>query len=287
MKRLINDGDIFDKYANLEEKSLKDHPEEKIGNFDWYGHRHISGTYYGAAYNCSLADNYMANNLRSSSNPTGSILKEAKNYTDSKVAGISTSAVVQQANAYTDTKFTAANAYTDTKFTEANTYTNNKLTEAKSYTDTKLTEAKSYTDTKFTAANDHADAKFTEAKAYSDKKLTEAKAYSDTKLTAAKNYTDSKVKNLYYHFINLQGNSGHVYFNYISRYGVEYTIATLKNALIGKTVVCSGFLNGSVAEYIESAGGNLSVGVVDVSDGSTNGEIIDNTFSITDEVSPI
>lgn len=79
MKRLINDGDIFDKYANLKEKDHR-------GNFDWYGHRHISGTYYGAAYNCSLADNYMANNLRSAANPTGSILKEAKNYTDQKVA---------------------------------------------------------------------------------------------------------------------------------------------------------------------------------------------------------
>lgn len=172
MKRLINNGDIFDKYVSLKEKDHR-------GNFDWYGHRHISGTYYGAAYNCSLADNYMANNLRSSSNPTGSILKEAKNY------------------------------------------------------------------------------------------------------------TDSKVKNLYYHFINLQGSSGHVYFNYISEYASQYTIATLKNAIYGKTLVCSGFLNGSVAEYITSEGGNLSVGVVDVSDGSTTGEIIDNTFSITDEIAEV
>ena len=79
MRRLIKDAEILDKYVNLEEK-------DQHGNFDWYGHRHISGTYYGAAYNCSLADNYMANNLRSSSNPHGSILKEAKNYTDQKVA---------------------------------------------------------------------------------------------------------------------------------------------------------------------------------------------------------
>ena len=276
MKRLINDGDIFDKYASLEEKSPKDHPEEKLGGFNWYGHRHISGTYSGAAYSTSLADGYMATDLRSDSNPRGSILKEAKNYTDSKVAGISTSAAVQQANAYTDTKFTAANTYTDTKFTEANTYTNNKLT-----------EAKSYTDTKFTAANDHTDTKFTEAKAYSDTKLNEAKAYSDTKLTEAKKYTDSKAKNLYYHCMYLQGNSGHVYVSYVSEYASQYTIATLKNALIGKTIVCIGYLNGSVAEYITSEGGNLSVGVVDVSDGSTTGEIIDNTFSITDEVAEI
>ena len=82
MKRLINNGDIFDKYANLEEK---DHLEDKIGYFNWYGHRHISGTYSGAAYSTSLADGYMATDLRSSANPRGSILKEAKNYTDSKV----------------------------------------------------------------------------------------------------------------------------------------------------------------------------------------------------------
>ena len=172
MRRLIKDGEIFDKYANLKDKN-------QHGNFDWYGHRHISGTYYGAAYNCSLADNYMANNLRSSTNPTGSILQEAKNY------------------------------------------------------------------------------------------------------------VDGKVKYLFYHFMTLQGSSGHVYVSYISAYGSEYTIATLKNAIYGKSIACSGYLNGSVAEYITSEGGNLTVGVVDVSDGSTTGEIIDNTFSIVDEVSAI
>lgn len=105
-------------------------------------------------------------------------------------------------------------------------------------------------------------------------------------LMEAKNYTDTKVKYLYYHFITLTGSSGHVYFNYISEYASEYTIATLKNALAGKSLVCSGYLNG-VAEYISSEGGNISVGVVDVSDGSTTGKTIDNTFSITDEFTPI
>ena len=81
MKRLINDGDIFDKYANLKEKDHR-------GNFDWYGHRHISGTYSGAAYTTSLANGYMATNLQSESNPKGSILVEAKNYTDSKIKHI-------------------------------------------------------------------------------------------------------------------------------------------------------------------------------------------------------
>ena len=106
-------------------------------------------------------------------------------------------------------------------------------------------------------------------------------------LREAKNYTDSKTKYLYYHFIKLEGSSGHVYVTYISEYASEYTIATLKNALAFKSLVCSGYLNGSVAEYISSEGGNLSVGVVDVSDGSTTGETIDNTFTIKDEVTPI
>ena len=105
-------------------------------------------------------------------------------------------------------------------------------------------------------------------------------------LQEAKNYTDSKAKSLYYHFINLYGSAGFVYVTYISEYASKYTIATLKNALAGKSLVCSGYLNG-VAEYISGERGELVVGVVDVTDGSTTGETIDSTFSITDEVTPI
>lgn len=105
-------------------------------------------------------------------------------------------------------------------------------------------------------------------------------------LREAKNYTDSKTKYLYYHFITLTGSSGEVYVTYISEYASEYTIATLKNALAFKSLVCSGYLNG-VAEYISGEGGNLVVGVRNVSDGSTTGETIDTTFSIKDEVTPI
>ena len=105
-------------------------------------------------------------------------------------------------------------------------------------------------------------------------------------LKEAMNYTDSKAKNLFYHFISLQGTGGSVYVTYISDYASEYTIATLKNALAGKSLVCSGFLNG-VAEYISGQGGELVVGVRDVTDGSSTGERIDNTFSMKDEVTPI
>ena len=106
-------------------------------------------------------------------------------------------------------------------------------------------------------------------------------------LQEAKNYTDTKVKYLNYHFITLTGSAGSVYVTYISEYASKYTIATLKNALSGKSLVCGGYLNGGVAEYISGEAGNLIVGVVDVTDGSTTGETIDNTFSITDEVTPI
>ena len=57
----------------------------------------------------------MANNLRNDSNPKGSLLVAAKNYTDAQIANINSAAIVQQANAYTDTKFTEAKTYTDQK----------------------------------------------------------------------------------------------------------------------------------------------------------------------------
>ena len=112
MKRLINNGDIFDKYVSFEDKKFRD---DTIKQFNWLGHRHIAGTYSGAAYSTSLADNYMANNLRNDSNPKGSLLVAAKNYTDAQIANINSAAIVQQAKDYTDTKFTDAKNYTDQK----------------------------------------------------------------------------------------------------------------------------------------------------------------------------
>ena len=83
MKRLINNGDIFDKYVSFEDKKFRD---ETIKEFNWLGHRRIAGTYKGAAYSTSLADNFMADSLRNDSNPKGSLLQAAKNYTDQKFA---------------------------------------------------------------------------------------------------------------------------------------------------------------------------------------------------------
>ena len=83
MKRLINNGDIFDKYVSFEDKKFRD---ETLKEINWQGHRRIAATYKGAAYSTSLADNFMADSLRNDSNPKGSLLQAAKNYTDEKVA---------------------------------------------------------------------------------------------------------------------------------------------------------------------------------------------------------
>lgn len=112
MKRLINNGDIFDKYVSFEDKKFRD---DTIKQFNWLGHRHIAGTYSGAAYTTSLGENFMANSLRNDSNPKGSLLVAAKNYTDAQIANINSAAIVQQANTYSDQKLAEAKTYTDQK----------------------------------------------------------------------------------------------------------------------------------------------------------------------------
>lgn len=173
MRKMSKFAGLLDKYGNVEEDTKR-----HLGRIDWSGHIKAQGTFHGSAFMCGNKDSFIATDLKSQSNPRGSILREAKNY------------------------------------------------------------------------------------------------------------TDSKTKYLHYHFITLTGSSGEVYVTYISEYASEYTIATLKNALAFKSLVCSGYVNG-VAEYISGEAGNLVVGVRDVSDGSTTGETIDNTFSIKDEVTPI
>lgn len=83
MRKMSKFAGLLDKYGNVEEDKERHH-----GKINWYGHISIGGTYSGAAYSATLADSYMATNLRTDSNPKGSILVEAKNYTDSKVKRI-------------------------------------------------------------------------------------------------------------------------------------------------------------------------------------------------------
>ena len=83
MRKMSKFAGLLEKYGNVEEDTKKQH-----GRIDWYGHIKINGTYSGAAFNATLANGFMATNLITDSNPKGSILVEAKNYTDSKVKRI-------------------------------------------------------------------------------------------------------------------------------------------------------------------------------------------------------
>ena len=83
MRKMSKYAGLLDKYGNVEEDT-----ERHLVKIDLRGHVKINGTYSGAAYTTSLANAYMATNLQSESNPKGSILVEAKNYTDSKVKRI-------------------------------------------------------------------------------------------------------------------------------------------------------------------------------------------------------
>ena len=177
MRRMSKFVGLLDKYGNVVEDV-----DSQLVKIDLRGHVKINGTYSGAAYTTSLANNYMATNLQSESNPKGSILVEAKNYTDQKVA------------------------------------------------------------------------------------------------TAG--------KTLYSHFITLGTDVGSFYLNLVNANAEKYTKAVfLKTDLDGKTVICSGYSAGNgLAQYISGNGNNLTVGVVDPSDGSTSGVQITTITSIRDEI---
>ena len=95
------------------------------------------------------------------------------------------------------------------------------------------------------------------------------------------------------HFIILSSNTlGHINFNYYDTRKEPHTIDTLKTALKGRTVSCSGYIdNGGtkeIATYIEgTSNGSLSVSWFNISDGSTGGTTLDNTITISDTVKPV
>lgn len=96
----------------------------------------------------------------------------------------------------------------------------------------------------------------------------------------------------YSHFIYISSSiGGSINFNYTNTSADELTISTLKSALKGKKVTCSGFFDvdgtNEIATYIAGEAGGLSVGWYDLSDGSSGGITIDDTFSISDEVTPV
>lgn len=90
------------------------------------------------------------------------------------------------------------------------------------------------------------------------------------------------------HFISLTNSTATFYFVYISTSSRKLdTLDSLKTALAGKRLLCTGHTDSKTAEYISGEGANIVVGVVDNSDNSTSSITIDSSFTINDIVSPV
>ena len=104
--------------------------------------------------------------------------------------------------------------------------------------------------------------------------------------------TGEPQEQIYSHFITLISPTlGNINFNYYTTKEQKFTIETLTLYFSGKRVTCSGFINYSgtrkIAQYIDGVNDKLMVWFYDLSDGSINSIIIDNTFSITDRPVPV
>ena len=91
-----------------------------------------------------------------------------------------------------------------------------------------------------------------------------------------------------YHFITLTNSTSTFYLTYQNTsYDKIITLDSLKTALAGKCLLCTGHTDSEIAEYISGEGANIVVGVVDKSNNSTSGITIDSSFTITDLVKPV
>ena len=100
--------------------------------------------------------------------------------------------------------------------------------------------------------------------------------------------TWSALKKTYNHFITLTNNTSTFYFTYQNTSNEKLnTLDSLKTALSGKSLLCTGHTDTEKAEYISGEIGSVVVGVVDNSDNSTSGITIDSSYTITDDVSPV
>ena len=92
----------------------------------------------------------------------------------------------------------------------------------------------------------------------------------------------------YYHFITLTNSTSTFYLTYQNTLEDKLnTLDSLKTALSGKCLICTGHTDSEIAEYISGEGANIVVGVVGKSDNSTSGITIDSSFTITDLVTTV
>ena len=83
MRKMSKFAGLLDKYGNVEEDT-----ERHLGKINWDGHIKLRGSFSGSAFISGYQHDFIATDLKSESNPRGSILQEAKNYTDSKTKHI-------------------------------------------------------------------------------------------------------------------------------------------------------------------------------------------------------
>lgn len=105
--------------------------------------------------------------------------------------------------------------------------------------------------------------------------------------TISRDYVKVQSKT-YYHFIALTNSTATFYFAYQNIVEDELnTLDSLKKELNGKSLLCNGHSDDSVAEYISGEDGNINVGIVNMSTHTSSKITIDSAYTITDKVSPI
>ena len=83
MRKMSKYAGLLDKYGNVTEDT-----ERHLGKINWDGQIKIRGSFSGSSFISGYQHDFIATDLKSESNPRGSILREAKNYTDQKIKHI-------------------------------------------------------------------------------------------------------------------------------------------------------------------------------------------------------
>ena len=83
MRKMSKFAGLLDKYGNVDEDT-----ERHLGKIYWDGNIKLRGSFLGSAFISGYQHDFIATDLKSESNPRGSILMEAKNYTDQKIKHI-------------------------------------------------------------------------------------------------------------------------------------------------------------------------------------------------------
>lgn len=110
----------------------------------------------------------------------------------------------------------------------------------------------------------------------------------DLFINTINSFAESFQPKIYSHFITITNSNSTFYSTFQNTSEDKLnTLDSLKTALAGKYLICTGHTDSDTAEYISGENGNIVVGVVDNSDHSTSGITIDSSYTISDDVSPV